>query len=95
MLFRSFGNIHAAVKEMNDLGYKVGHAQFNYINPLPKNTGEIFSNYKKVVVCELNLGQLVQLFRSEFRNVEFSQYNKVQGLPFTKSELTNHFKGLI
>lgn len=91
----TFGNIHAAVKEMNDLGYKVGHAQFNYINPLPKNTGEIFSNYKKVVVCELNLGQLVQLFRSEFRNVEFSQYNKVQGLPFTKSELTNHFKGLI
>lgn len=91
----TFGNIHSAVKEMADAGYKIGHAQFNYINPLPKNTAELFSRYKKIVVCELNLGQLVKMFKSEFSNFEFSQYNKVQGLPFTKSELTQHFKGLI
>lgn len=91
----TFGNIHAAVKEMADAGYKIGHAQFNYINPLPKNTAELFSRYKKIVVCELNLGQLVQIFRSNFREFEFTQYNKVQGLPFTKTELVQHFKGLI
>jgi 2-oxoglutarate ferredoxin oxidoreductase subunit alpha len=91
----TYGSLHAASKKMNDAGYKVGHAHFNYINPFPKNTAEIFAKFKKIVVCELNNGQLATILRGKFTNVEFMQYNKVQGLPFGANELTEKFKSLI
>jgi 2-oxoglutarate ferredoxin oxidoreductase subunit alpha len=80
---------------MNEAGYKIGHAHFNYINPFPKNTAEVFAKFKKVIVCELNNGQLAAILRGKFTNVEFMQYNKVQGLPFGANELTEKFKSLI
>ncbi|MGB7843560.1 MAG: 2-oxoacid:acceptor oxidoreductase subunit alpha, partial [Salinimicrobium sp.] len=56
----TYGSLHSAVKQLNDQGYKnIGHAHFNYINPLPKNTGEMLKKFKKIVVCELNNGQFV------------------------------------
>ena len=82
-------------KKITEDGYKVGHAHFNYINPFPKNTEAIFSKFKKILVCELNNGQLASVLRAKFINIEFSQYNKMQGLPFGANELAQKFKTLI
>ena len=91
----TFGSLHSATKKLSEKGLKIGHAHFNYINPFPKNTEEVFSKFKKIVVCELNSGQLVTVLRSKFLNTEFSQYNKIQGLPFGASELAQKFKTLL
>ncbi len=89
------GSIMTAIKEMQKTGKKIGHAHFNHIMPLPKNTGEILRSYKKVVVCELNNGQFVKYLRTEFPEIKYIQYNKTQGLPFFTAELTERFNQLI
>ena len=53
----TYGSLHSAVRRLDDQGFKVGHAHFHYINPFPKNTAELLSKFKKIVVCELNKGQ--------------------------------------
>lgn len=89
------GHLMSAVNSMNKNGKKVALAHFNYINPLPKNAVEVIQRYKKVVVCELNSGQFATLLRSKVPAVEFLQYNKVQGQPFTATELEEHFISLL
>ena len=84
------GHLMAAVEQLNKNGKKTALAQFTYINPLPKNTAEIIRKYKKIVVCELNGGQFATFLRSKVPGVEYLQYNKVQGQPFTVSELVEH-----
>ncbi len=92
----TYGALHSAVKELFEEGHRnIGFAQFNYINPLPKNTEEIFRRFKKVIVCELNDGQFVNVLRMNFNDINFLQYNKIQGLPFANSELIEKFKSLI
>ncbi|MDR3226883.1 MAG: 2-oxoacid:acceptor oxidoreductase subunit alpha [Prevotellaceae bacterium] len=91
----TFGHLYSAVDELQKEGKKVSLAQFNYINPLPKNTGEIFQNFKKIIVCELNLGQFAAYLRTQFSNISFEQCNKVQGLPFTVAELKESINKLI
>ena len=92
----TYGSLHSAVKQINDEGYKkIGFAHFNYINPLPKNTEEILSKYKKIIVCELNSGQFASILKNRFSNFEFSQHNKIQGLPFSNDELIQQFKLLV
>lgn len=81
------GSVETAVKEVNKTGKKVAHAHFSYIMPLPSNTAEIFAKYKKILVCELNTGQFVGYLRATHPDFKYLQYNKVQGLPFTVSEL--------
>lgn len=81
------GSVETAVKEVNKSGKKVAHAHFSYIMPLPSNTAEIFAKYKKILVCELNTGQFVGYLRATHPDFKYLQYNKVQGLPFTVSEL--------
>ena len=81
------GHLISAVETLNENGKKTALAHFTYINPLPKNTAEVISRYKKVVVCELNNGQFATYLRSEVPGVEFLQYNKIQGQPFMVSEL--------
>ncbi|MFD0976733.1 2-oxoacid:acceptor oxidoreductase subunit alpha [Salinimicrobium gaetbulicola] len=91
----TYGSLHTAVQQLNTEGYKnIGFAHFNYINPLPKNTGELLNRFKKIVVCELNNGQFVNVLRMHFDN-KFLQYNKVQGLPFANNELLEHLKQLV
>jgi len=89
------GHLMTAVNNMNKDGKKIALAHFNYINPLPKNTVEVIQRYKKVVVCELNSGQFATFLRSKVPAVEFLQYNKVQGQPFTVAELENDFSELM
>jgi 2-oxoglutarate ferredoxin oxidoreductase subunit alpha len=83
----TLGHLTSAVETLNANGKKAAHAQFTYINPLPKNTAEVLRKYKKIVVCELNNGQFAAYLRSKVSGVEFLQYNKIQGQPFSVSEL--------
>jgi len=89
------GHLMTAVNNLNKAGKKIALAHFNYINPLPKNTIEVIQRYKKVVVCELNSGQFATFLRSKVPAVEFLQYNKVQGQPFTVAELEDDFTELM
>ncbi|MBT3984578.1 MAG: 2-oxoglutarate ferredoxin oxidoreductase subunit alpha, partial [Bacteriovoracaceae bacterium] len=82
----TYGATHMAVKELLEQGKKVSLCHLKYINPMPKNIGEILGNFKKVLVCELNLGQMRNIINAEF-NIGAIGYNKVQGLPFKISEL--------
>jgi len=91
----TYGPLYSAVENLLKEDFMVGLCQFNYINPLPKNTADILKNYKKIVVCELNSGQFANYLRMNFQGTIFSQYNKLQGFPFTTSELEDHFKTLL
>ncbi len=91
----TYGHLQTAVKELNAEGKKVALAQFNYIMPLPKNTDEILKKYKKIVVCELNLGQFAGYLRMQFPQYVYHQFNRVQGQPFMVSELKEEFLKLM
>ena len=81
------GHLHAAA---NELGCDL--AQFNYICPLPKNTREVLSQYKRIVVCELNTGQFATYLRSQFPELPIEQYNEIQGQPFAVERIVNFVK---
>jgi 2-oxoglutarate/2-oxoacid ferredoxin oxidoreductase subunit alpha len=83
----TFGPIAAAVEEVRSQGRVVARAHLRHLNPFPKNLGEVLASYDKVIVPEMNLGQLSRLLRSEFL-IDVLAYNQVRGLPFTSSELT-------
>lgn len=87
----TYGVMMEAVLEMRKQGKEISLAHFHYLNPLPKNTAEIFSRFKKIIVPELNLGQFVLYLRMHFQEFTFDQYNKVQGLPFMVKELVEVF----
>lgn len=89
------GALRCAVQEMQAEGKSIAFTHFNYIMPLPKNTGDILKRHKKVVVCELNMGQFVNYLRMNFEGLTFHQYNKVQGLPFEVSELKEEFNKIL
>ena len=91
----TYGNMLEAVNALQEEGKRVSLAHFNYINPLPKNTKEIFKNFKKIIVPELNLGQFVMILRMHFPEFRFEQYNKIQGLPFMVKELVDRFNQLL
>lgn len=91
----TYGHLVSAVRELRAEGKDVSLAQFNYINPLPKNTGELFARYKKIIVCELNLGQFAAYLRSKFPEFSYFQCNKVAGLPFTVVELKEKINKLM
>lgn len=91
----TFGQLRTAVDQLRAEGLKVSHCHFTYINPLPKGVEKIFSKFKKIVVCELNMGQLANYLRMRFQQFTYLQHNKVQGLPFTVVELTDHFRTLL
>ena len=92
----TYGSLHSAVKHLDDEGYKnIGYAHFNYLNPLPKNTETVLKQFKKIVVCELNSGQFAKVLNMNFKGLELTQFNKIQGLPFGNSELMEKFKQLI
>jgi 2-oxoglutarate ferredoxin oxidoreductase subunit alpha len=90
-----FGILFGAVKEMQEEGFDIAFTHFNYINPLPTNTAEIFSKFEKIVVCELNMGQFAAYLRNELPQFDYMQFNKVQGLPFRLAELKIKFKEIL
>jgi len=89
------GVIRNSVIDMQNEGQKVSHVHFRYIMPLPKNTSEIFSKFKKIVVCELNSGQFVAYLRATLHQFKYEQANKVQSLPFMVNELKEKYYKLL
>jgi 2-oxoglutarate ferredoxin oxidoreductase subunit alpha len=82
----TFGAIRDAVNRVRDKGYKVSQTHLFYLNPMPKNLGEIIHSFKKILIPELNLGQLAFIIRAKYL-VPVYQLNKIQGLPFRSSEI--------
>jgi len=91
----TYGHLLSAVHDLQAEGKSISLVHFNYIVPLPKNTEEILQGHKNIVVAELNGGQFAKYLRQNFSGLEFLQYNKVMGLPFTVEELKNHFNKLM
>ena len=83
----TFGHLLSALEEASNQGIKVDLAHFDYINPLPSNTEEVFKRYKKILVCELNSGHFVNYLRGIMPQFKYDQFNKVQGQPFLVQEL--------
>jgi 2-oxoglutarate/2-oxoacid ferredoxin oxidoreductase subunit alpha len=82
----SYGTLRAAVRRLRDGGHPVAHAQFHHLNPLPPNTGELIARYKRVLVAEMNDGQLVRVLRAEFaRDIE--SYAVTEGRPLLAAEM--------
>ncbi len=79
------GHLHAAA---NALGCDL--AQFNYICPVPRNTREVLSQYRRIIVCELNTGQFAAYLRSQFPDIQFDQYNEIQGQPFAVERIVEY-----
>ena len=80
------GAITAALGAQRAKGHRIGHVHLRYLNPLPKNLGEVVRRYRRVLVPELNMGQLVLVLRAKYL-VDAVGYSKVQGKPFMQSEL--------
>ena len=81
------GHLHAAANELN-----CALAQFNFIAPLPKNTQEVLSQYKRIIVCELNTGQFAGYLRNSCEGISIEQYNEIQGQPFAVERIVNFVK---
>ena len=82
----TYGPIRVAVERVRKRGYPVAHLHLRHLNPFPKNLGEVLVRFRKVLVPELNLGQLARIIRSEFM-INTISYCKVQGKPFTVDEI--------
>jgi 2-oxoglutarate ferredoxin oxidoreductase subunit alpha len=91
----TFGHLYTAVNELSAEGHKVSLAHFDYINPLPKNTAEIFAKFKKIIVCELNSGHFADYLRAKLPQFSYLQYNKVQGQPFIVKEVVDAIKEIL
>jgi 2-oxoglutarate ferredoxin oxidoreductase subunit alpha len=82
----TYGSITQAVKAERAKGRKLGHLHLRYLNPLPANLGDILKRYRKVLVPELNMGQLLWVLRAKYL-VDAVGLNKIQGRPFKQNEL--------
>jgi len=82
----TFGAIAAAVEAQVEKGAKVCYAHLRYLNPMPKNTGEVVKKYKKVLIPEVNMGQLAKLIKMDYM-VNPIQFDKIKGVPFKRSEI--------
>jgi len=83
----SYGYLITAVRELQAEGHKVSLVNFNYINPMPWNVKTVFSKFKKIIVCELNMGQFADYLRIKHQEFTYEQLNKIQGIPFTVNDI--------
>ncbi|MBI3315909.1 MAG: 2-oxoacid:acceptor oxidoreductase subunit alpha, partial [Candidatus Omnitrophica bacterium] len=91
----TYGSILGAVTELQKEGTKVSSCHLNYLNPFPKNLGEILRSFETVLIPEINAGQLIVLIRSEFEGVHCVGYNRVTGQPFKIREIKAKIKELL
>ena len=82
----TYGAIKTAVTELQAAGHAVSHAHIKYMRPFPKNLGSIIAGFDKVLIPELNNGQLIKIIRDQYL-VDAKGYNKVMGIPITKTEI--------
>ncbi|MBR0299675.1 MAG: 2-oxoacid:acceptor oxidoreductase subunit alpha [Bacteroidales bacterium] len=91
----TFGHILSAVHELREEGVEVSRAHFDYIYPVPANTGKVLAGFEKVLVCELNSGHFAAYLRGLFPECNILKFNKVQGQPFLVNELKDAIKEVI
>ena len=89
------GNVQSAVEQLQEEGKRISLCHFNYIHPLPHGVREILGGFRRIVVCELNEGQLASYLRQQFQEFRVGQYNKCEGLPFTVVELKEEFNRIL
>lgn len=82
----TYGAIKSAVAEMQGKGHAISHAHLRYVRPFPKNLGDIIKSFDKVLIPEINNGQLIKIIRDQYL-VDAKGYNKIMGVPITKTEL--------
>jgi 2-oxoglutarate/2-oxoacid ferredoxin oxidoreductase subunit alpha len=90
----TYGTITESVERVRGQGYKVAQAHLKYINPMPKNTEEVLRKYKKVLIPEINLGQLAKIIRSEFL-IPVESFNKMRGLPLRGKEVRDKIREML
>jgi 2-oxoglutarate ferredoxin oxidoreductase subunit alpha len=90
----TYGPIAAAIRRVRRAGGQVAQAHLRHLNPFPKNIGEVLKSYDKVLLPEINLGQLAMLLRAKFL-VDIISYNRVRGLPFKAEELAGVIQDVI
>jgi 2-oxoglutarate ferredoxin oxidoreductase subunit alpha len=88
------GPITAALRSERAKGHRIGHVHLRYLNPLPKNLGEVLGRYNKILVPEMNMGQLIMLLRAKYL-VDAQGYNKIQGKPFKQSEIEQKIEEML
>ena len=82
----TYGAIKSAVMELQAQGKQVAHAHLRHMRPFPRNLGDMLHRYKKVLIPEINNGQLIKIIRDKYL-VDAVGYNKIKGVPITRSEL--------
>lgn len=82
----TYGAIQAAMLQLLEEGHSVAHLQIQYLNPFPKNLGELLKNHKRFLVPEINQGQLIKILRDRYL-IDAKPLNKTQGIPFTAPEI--------
>ncbi|MEY4312278.1 MAG: hypothetical protein RLZZ571_1048 [Actinomycetota bacterium] len=90
----TYGPVNAACEEARKDGINVAHAHLRHLNPFPSNLGEILKKYDKVLIPEMNLGQLALLIRAKYL-VDAISFNQVRGLPFKTQELLDAIKDVV
>jgi 2-oxoglutarate ferredoxin oxidoreductase subunit alpha len=90
----TYGPIQSAARRLRKDGKNVAHAHLTHLNPFPRNLGEVLGRYERVLVPEMNLGQLLKLVRAEFL-VDAVGYNRVRGLPFRSDELAEAMEAML
>jgi 2-oxoglutarate/2-oxoacid ferredoxin oxidoreductase subunit alpha len=90
----TYGPIAAGCRRARDRGRSVAHAHLRHLNPFPRNTGEVLRQYERVLVPEMNLGQLLKLVRAEFL-VDAAGYNRVRGLPLRAQEIAEAIEAMV
>ncbi len=90
----TYGSIAAAVLDAQRRGQSVAHVHLRHLNPLPRDLGDILKSFKQVLVPEMNMGQLIKILRAEYL-VDAVGINKIQGLPFKVSELTQRINRML
>ena len=90
----TYGSVKSACRTLHKEDADVAHAHLRYMRPFPANLGDIIKNYEKVLIPELNNGQLIKIIRDKYM-VDAKGYNKIMGIPFTKSELMEEIKTLL
>jgi len=88
------GPVTAALKAQREKGRRIGHVHLRHLNPLPKNLGEVLGRYDRILVPEMNMGQLVMVLRAKFL-VDAQGYNKIQGKPFKQSEIERKIEEIL
>jgi 2-oxoglutarate ferredoxin oxidoreductase subunit alpha len=90
----TYGSIAAAVRLARDAGHRVARTHLRHLNPLPSNTGDVLARYQRVLLPELNMGQLALLLRGKFL-VDVASFTQLRGLPFRTEDLLEAIESMV